>query len=194
MAPAFSYDIHPIVCVHREALCVGDSVVLHGSVLSTLLAQAVEMAIVVCTIGPRLEEKVANYFAQNEPLRGLLLDYIGIAALDSLTTEICKSMKLVASSRGYQASSPLNPGMSGLPLSDQWQLFQLAPTENIDVCLTSSGVMVPQKSISMVIGIGPEMPTWTQAENCNRCLMKSSCAYRLYNEQCANPQCEQIEI
>ncbi len=36
------------------------------------------------------EEKAAQLFHQNEPLRGLLLDGIGSAAVDSLAEEACQ--------------------------------------------------------------------------------------------------------
>jgi hypothetical protein len=43
-------------------------------------------------------------------LRGMLLDGIGSAAVDSLTEEACKLIADEASSRGYEASSPISPG------------------------------------------------------------------------------------
>ncbi len=57
------------------------------------------------------------------------------------------------------ASSPLSPGMPGFAILEQWQVFQLVSAEEIGVSLTSSGIMVPRKSVSMVIGIGPQMTT-----------------------------------
>jgi len=40
-----------------------------------------------------------------------------------------------ASSRGYQSSNPLNPGMPGFPISEQWQMLELVPAEEIGVSL-----------------------------------------------------------
>jgi len=84
-----------------------------------------------------------------------------------------------ALSRGYQASSPLSPGMPGFSISEQWQLFKLVPAEEIGVSLNPSGMMVPRKSTSMVIGVGMKMPTWTQAEVCDRCSLKRTCPYKV---------------
>ena len=86
-----------------------------------------ELAVAVCTIGPKLEKQVTDYLSRSEPLRGLLLDGIANAAVDSLTHETCKLIKSVASARDYQVSSPCSPGMPGFPITEQWPLFQLVP-------------------------------------------------------------------
>ena len=109
----------------------------------------------------------------------MLLDGIGSAAVDSLTQEVCKFMTGEASSRGYQVSSPISPGMPGLSITEQWQLLEMVPSGEIGVSLTSSGIMVPRKSASMVMGIGPQMTTWTRAEVCAHCSLKQTCPYKI---------------
>jgi len=47
------------------------------------------------------------------------------------------------------------------------------------VSLTSSGIMVPRKSASMVMGIGPKMTRWTEAEVCARCNLRETCHYKV---------------
>jgi hypothetical protein len=147
--------------------------------LPSVLPTAEELAVAVCTIGPGLENQASEYFKQGEPLRGMLLDGIGSAAVDSLTEEVCKFIAGEASSRGYEASSPISPGMPGLPLTEQWQLLSMVPAQDIGVSLTPTGMMVPRKSASMVIGMGPQMAKWTRAEVCARCHLKKTCPHRI---------------
>lgn len=180
LEPAIVYEIYPITEMSRRKLSLKGNGVVHGPLLPSLLPEAKELAAVVCTIGPKLEKQVTNYFNQDEPLQGVLLDGIGSAAVDSLTEEVCTFMTAEASSRGYQASSPVSPGMPGLPITEQWQLLKMVPAQKIGVSLTSSGTMVPRKSASMVIGIGPQMKTWTRAEVCGRCSLAKSCPYRIH--------------
>ncbi|GAI28657.1 unnamed protein product, partial [marine sediment metagenome] len=180
LEPAVAYETYSITAVKRSELWLGVKAALHGQLLPSVLAEAKELAAMVCTIGPKLEERVADCFGKNEPLRGLLLDGIGSAAVDTLSQEVCKFMAGEASSRGYQVSSPINPGMPGFPITEQRQMLKLVPAEEIGVSLTSSGVMVPRKSTSMVIGLGPQMTTWTQAEVCARCNLEKTCPYRIH--------------
>jgi len=176
---AVAYEIYSIIGMSHGQLSLKGNVVLTGSLLPSLLPEAKELAVVVCTIGPKLEKQVTEYTDRGEPLRGLLLDGIGSAAVDSLTREVCKFMMGEASSRGYEASSPISPGMPGLPITEQWQLLKMVPAREIGVGLTSSGIMVPRKSASMVMGIGPQMKRWTRAEVCAQCNLRKACPYRI---------------
>jgi len=179
LEPVMAYEIYSITEMSHRQLSLKGNAVVHGPLLSSLLPEAKELAAVVGTIGPKLEKQVTDYFNQNEPLRGVLLDGIGSAAVDSLTQEVCKFMAGEASSRGYQVSSPISPGMLGLPITEQWQLLKMVPAREIGVSLTYSGIMVPRKSASMVIGIGPRMTTWTRAEVCAHCSLRKTCPYRI---------------
>jgi hypothetical protein len=178
--PAVAYEIYPITGMSEGQLSLKGNVVVHSPLFPSLLPEAKELAAVVTTIGPRLEKQVTDYTSQGEPLRGLLLDGIGSAAVDSVTQEVCKLMAGEASSRGYEASRPFSPGMPcGLPISEQRQLLKMVPAREIGVSLTPAGVMVPRKSVSMVIGMGPQMKTWTRAEVCARCSLRKTCPYRI---------------
>jgi hypothetical protein len=179
LEPAIAYEILPIAEKDHGQLSLEGNIVVHGPLLPSLLPEAKELAVVVCTIGPQLEKQVTKYFDRNKPLDGLLLDGIGSAAVDSLIEEVCKFMTAKALSKGCQASSPISPGMPGLPIAEQWQLMKMVPAREIGVSLTSSGVMVPRKSASMVIGIGPQMRTWSRAEVCTHCGLRRTCPYRI---------------
>jgi len=177
LEPAVVYEFYTVTEARMDRLCLEGNRVLHSPLLSSVLSSAKELALAVCTIGLKLEREVTECFDRNEPLRGVLLDGIGTAAVDSLTREVCRFVRRKASSRDYQVSSLLSPGMDNFPISEQWPLFEMVPADEIGVSLTSSGVMVPRKSASMVIGIGPEMPSWTRADVCARCALRKTCRF-----------------
>jgi hypothetical protein len=177
---AIVYEFHIISRLSYEGVVLENGIVLNGSLFNSILKSAREIAAVVCTIGRRLEERVAYFSAQKDSLRALLLDGIGSAAADSLVQKVCDVMRHEASSIGYQASSRISPGTPGFPISEQWKLFQLVPGEQIGVHLSSSLLMIPRKSVSTIIGIGPNMPIWTEAERCNRCNLNKSCLYTVH--------------
>lgn len=176
--PAAVYELYTITAIANGGLSLDGKATLHGSLLSSVLVKAEKLAVVVYTIGPNLEKMVADCFQSKEPLRGLLLDGIGNAALDSVAAQACKYIAGLASSMGYRISSPLSPGMSGFPLAEQERLFELAPAGEIGVRLTLSGVMVPLKSTSMVIGMGAHMAAQGRVHACEYCNLKGVCLYR----------------
>ncbi len=179
LEPTIAYEIYPITETSYKKLSPGDITLWSILSLDSLLPDAREFAAIVGTIGSKLEKQVTEYNNQSEPLRGLLLDGIGSAAVDSLSQLACKFIAEEASARGYQVSSPISPGMPGLPITAQQQLLEMVSAKEIGVNLTSSGMMVPRKSASMVIGIGPQMPTWTRVEVCAHCSLNKTCHYKI---------------
>jgi hypothetical protein len=173
--PSMAYEIYPITAHQRPS---ESNISTHERLLSSVLAEALELAYVLCTIGPRLENKVTYYNKMGESLRGVLLDGIGNTAVDSLSQACCKFIAKEAASHGYQASSPICPGMPVFPIARQRELLEMVPAQEIGVSITSLGMLVPRKSASMVIGIGSQMPKWTRAESCSRCNLSQTCNYR----------------
>lgn len=179
LEPAVAYEYYKVTGMSPNQVSLEDDKAIQGPLLHTIFPEAKELAFVVCTIGPKLEKQVTNYSKSGETLRGMILDGIGSAAVDMLAPEACRIIASEVSSHGHQTSSPVSPGWPGLPLTEQWNLFELVNTQEIGVSLTASGIMVPRKSVSMVIGIGPRMATWTRAEVCARCSLRKTCPYRI---------------
>jgi len=148
-----------------------------GGLLPATFPGARELAVIVVSIGPGLEERVTELSQGGEALAATLLDGIGSAAVDQLAVEVCHGIAQEARTRGYGAGSPLSPGMPGLAITEQGNILKLAGAARIGVSLTASGVMVPRKSTSLVVALGPEMATWSQAEVCARCNLSESCPY-----------------
>jgi len=58
----------------------------------------------------------------------------------------------------------------------QKQIFTLLDTEKIGLKLTSSSLMIPRKSVSMVVGLGPEV--MKGAGTCAYCGLRETCRYQ----------------
>jgi hypothetical protein len=179
LEPAAAYEYYKVTGMSDSQILLEGDKAIHGPLIPAIFPEAKELTVLVGTIGPRLEKQATDYIKSGEALRGMILDGIGSAAVDSLIEEVCKFIAGEVSSRGYEISSPINPGMPGFPMTEQWNLLELVNTYEIGVSLTSSGILVPRKSTSMVMGIGPKMTTWTQAEVCARCSLRETCPYRI---------------
>ena len=175
--PTTAYETYRISRTEPEAVYLVSGTVVNGSLIPSTFPEARELIVAVCTIGLNLEKQVTAYSGEGETLRAMLLDGIGSAAVDILAQETCRFFSGEAAKRDLQASSPVNPGMPGLPITEQQNLLNLAQAGDIGVSLTSSGIMVPRKSTSMIIAVGPRMQTWTQEETCTRCNLRETCPY-----------------
>jgi len=176
---AAAYEYYPVTGMSGVQISLEGDKAVHGPALPALFLEAKELAVIICTIGPKLEKQASGYTKNGQALRGMLLDGIGSAAIDTLIPETLRIIAKEVSARGYEISSPVNPGMPGFAMTEQWNLVELAKTDEIGVILTKSGILVPRKSVSMVIGIGPRMTRWTQAEVCARCSLRETCPYKV---------------
>jgi hypothetical protein len=179
LEPAVAYEYYTVSGMNGSQISLEGNKAIQSPLLPAIFPEAKELAAVVVTIGPRLEKQVTDYTKNGQALRGMILDGIGSTAVDMLALETLKIIGDEVSSRGYEVSSPVNPGMPGFPLTEQWNLLGLVSADEVGVSLTHSGILVPRKSVSMVIGIGPKMTRWTQAEVCARCSLRESCHYKV---------------
>ena len=179
LEPAVAYEYYTVSSMNDSRISLDGDKAIDGPLLPTTFPEAKELAVILITIGPRLEKQVTDYSKNSAVLQGMILDGIGSTAVDMMAPEVFRRLTSEVSSRGYEISSPVNPGMPGFPLTEQWNLLRLVNADEIGVRLTASGVLVPRKSASMVMGIGPQMTRWTQAEVCARCSLRETCHYKV---------------
>jgi hypothetical protein len=174
-----AYEYYRVRSMDGSRISLEGDEVLHGPSLPAIFPEAKEFAVALSTIGPRLEKQVTDYSRNGGTMQGTILDGIGSAAVDKLVSGVLRLIATEVSSRGCQISSAVNLGMPGFPLTEQWHLSGPVNSDEIRVRLTASGVLVPRKPTSMVIGIGPQMRRWTQAEVCARCSLEETCHYKV---------------
>jgi hypothetical protein len=153
---------------------------LSGPLIAQQLARTQSIIAMVCTIGSDLDECVSSLF-KIDPMLGLALDGVGSAAVELLAIQACNYFEKKVNDDGYNTTIPLNPGMIGWPVDiGQPQLFSLLDSEEIHVSLTDSCMMVPNKSLSLVIGIGTDVAILGTA--CDYCSLNSTCRYQNHYE------------
>ncbi|HEX7620781.1 MAG TPA: hypothetical protein VF359_06230, partial [Anaerolineales bacterium] len=111
-----------------------------------------------------------------DPLLGIAFDGLGNAAVEILGQQVCRRIGERAEAAGLTTSTPLSPGEPEWPVEvGQPQIFALVDPSQVGIKLTSGGMMIPKKSISFVVGIGPEM---ARTDLCDLCSLRERCRYR----------------
>ncbi len=160
---------------YHDTILLENNQRLSGNLVSRHLGGAIQIAAVVCTIGEELDKKIKENTVSNA-LLALALDGVGNAAVEQLGQEVCRRIGENAHSIGMTTSTPLSPGEPEWPVEiGQPQIFALIDLSKIQVTITSGGMMMPKKSISFVVGIGPEM---SQTDPCHLCNLRERCRYR----------------
>jgi hypothetical protein len=131
----------------------------------------------ICTAGEALEERVRALFDARELPLAVMLDSVGSAAVESLAEYANDLLCQAALGAGLKVTNRVSPGYAGWDTAEQFKLFRLCPGEPIGVALNDACFMSPTKTISFLVGIGPEARVDHYFTQCRRCWMRD-CAYR----------------
>ena len=109
----------------------------------------------LCTVGQAFEDRVADLFNE-DPVSAVVLDEIGTRWVNELGRELHQYIRTAAREAGKQASPSYRPGIGRWSLDLQNQILSCLPAGEIGVGL-SNGMLIPQKSISMIIAVGTKL-------------------------------------
>jgi len=135
------------------------------------------VAAVVCTIGPALEARVAELWAARELPLAVMLDSVGSGAVESLAEYVNDLLCQEGLALGLRVTNRVSPGYGAWDVADQRRLFAFCPGAPIGVTLNEACFMTPEKSLTFIVGAGPEARVDHYFSQCARCWMRD-CAYR----------------
>jgi len=165
-----------------QIISLEDGNYLTGSLITEHLKGARAVVVVICSIGAKLE-KLASSTANNDMTYSFALDAAGSAAADRLGNQAHQYFDNLIKAREWKLSIPINPGMIGWPLlRGQTEIFHILQNINNEVRLSKLGLMTPLKSISLVLGIGPELQR--RGQPCDYCTFNGRCHYQ--DKACPN--------
>jgi hypothetical protein len=180
--PAAIYDWFDVRAVKDKEVYVAHSTeqnrkaVLHVGPKADLLSPAARVLISVGTIGPFLEQQVHELQIARNHLKAYLLDSTGVVALGAVGEAVRCLAEEKAAELGWGVSPSLSPGsLVGWPLQGQQDLCSLLPLDTIGVQLNSHSVLIPHKSASGLIGLGPGYDSGRVGSVCKYCALSKTC-------------------
>jgi len=174
--PKVAYEIYRSEGVEGEDLVLEGGRRLKLGPHADLAAPAEQVIVSLTTIGPAVEAEVRQLMGGSEPLRGYLLDCAGVVAVGRTGMHLRDMVEGMVKDKGWGVSPSLYPGSPmGWSVKGQRDLVALLPAAEIGVSLTSSCMLVPQKSSSGLVGIGPGYDQEKVGTLCHWCALAESC-------------------
>ena len=181
--PEISYEIIPIKEVSKGFIQLSSQQKIAAPIAAPIashhLKNASHLLVGVCTLGEQISKTISQLFHNSKRFNALLMEELTNHALFKLSSQIEKLADKEAAAMGLTASGPINPGDDGFELSSQQQILEFAGASAINVNISSTQMMLPQHSISVVHGLGKKMKKWTQSKNCESCSSKDRCRHRI---------------
>jgi hypothetical protein len=147
------------------------------NLLAEKLPKAVSYVMAICTIGDGLEN-LSTQFMSSDIALAIALDGMANAAIDRLVECVFHDLADEAESEGLGVSLPVSPGSHTWPLEiGQPLIFGALNPDPQLVRLTDHFLMLPRKSSSFILGVGPQVKR--HGKTCDYCGMVEACRYRI---------------
>lgn len=104
------------------------------------------------TLGMAVEQH-RRAAAVSSSVKALILDAMGSAGIEAYCNYLC--LEIAARYPGYKPRPRFSPGYGDLPLSVQKQLLHVLDAQRkIGIAMTEGMLMIPQKSVTAIMGLG----------------------------------------
>lgn len=161
----------------HNGIVIGTNTRLSGQTVDRAFRPADQLLTAVITIGPEPEKEISRQFTQ-DPAYALAMDIAASQFVDLMGNILCQAAEQYAEITGERTGVPVSPGerdwdvLVGQPL-----IFSLFQEINLPVSLNASGMMTPQKSMTMIIPMGKNLTE--SGKPCDFCSMNETCKFRV---------------
>ena len=162
-----SYSVVPLDVPASGMLCAGGEWFDAPRMLPET-GELTALAFGVCTLGPIIEERIKALFSEKRASLALGLDEMANRLLLEGSCRMYERLLSDASKRGLCVSGELRPGDPGLALESQRAAVRLAHGQEVGVSVNQNFVLSPVKSITVVYGLGRDLPPakWSRCDEC----------------------------
>lgn len=128
-----------------------------GHIIQRQLRGSEAYALFICTCGTRYEAYQQQLQQQGDMVRVFIADALGTVIAEKTADQMEIALQESIHKLGWHHTNRFSPGYCGWHVSEQQQLFPLFSGHTCGVRLTPSSLMLPIKSVSGIIGLGPDV-------------------------------------
>lgn len=139
-----------------ERLVLGDAEFAPGRIIVHRLRKGIRFAVLVASVGEAMDDWLHALRGGSDVVEAFVADAWGSVTAEAVVAYGLERLAQLASHEGLRITNSYSPGYCGWDVAEQHKLFALLPPAFCGVTLCASGLMLPIKSVSAVVGIGPE--------------------------------------
>ncbi len=181
VSPRYTYRIFPLHPEPDGILCEGSALRLTGADIRAHLDGCSHAVLLCVTLSGGADAEIRRALAE-EITAGTLTD----AMASALTEQICDlaEAEILAAVPEKSATWRFSPGYGDFPLAVQADFLRtLDAQKRIGVCVSESGLLLPRKSVTAVIGLS-DIPLRRSRRGCAACNLSNTCPYRAKGDHC----------
>ncbi len=129
-----------------------------GKIIARQLKGSRRFAFFVATAGVEFGRFQERLMSDGDMVKVFIADAIGSVLAEKTADRMEEALEELLASYGWKHTNRFSPGYCGWHVREQHSLFSTFPVEHpCGVRLTDSALMLPIKSVSGVIGLGPSV-------------------------------------
>ncbi len=145
-----------------------------GNDIRRLLEDSEEAILLAATLGVQSERLLLRYQARSSG-DALIMDAVLSAAIEAVCDEQERRLRKKCLETGRYLTDRFSPGYGDMPLEQSREICTVLQTDkNIGLTVSHSGIMIPRKSVTAIIGIS-KRPQARRPSSCAGCSMRETC-------------------
>lgn len=142
-----------------------------------MLSGCHEAVLLAATLGAGSERMLLREQARGAS-RALLLDAVLSAGIEAVCDGIEARLREECEAQGLFLTDRFSPGYGDMPLEQTKEILGVLDAQKrIGLTVTATGLMMPRKSVTAVMGVS-ETPVERRPSGCEGCAARETCAMR----------------
>ena len=155
----------------------GTSMTPKGNDVRAILAPCREAVLLAATLGAESERLLLRMQAK-DAAQALLLDAVLSAAIEAVLDAREEALRGELAAQGRYLTDRFSPGYGDMPLAQTREICEVLSAQRaIGLTVSASGVMIPRKSVTAVMGVSA-VPVARRPSGCEGCAARETCALR----------------
>lgn len=169
--------------IDNQFVLTGSRFAPQGSDIRKMLAPCRQAVLLAATLGAESERMLLRQQARSSE-SALLLDAVLSAAIEAVCDEQENALREALRRDGLYLSDRFSPGYGDMPIGQTGEICAVLDTgRSIGLTVSSSGIMMPRKSVTAIMGIS-DQPVKRRVSACDTCSARERCNMRRNEETC----------
>lgn len=143
-----------LVKVSNQETCIKRGLAWTSQDLARFLQGCQQIFLVAVTVGPAIIKQRDSLFQNNNSAHSVIYDAVGSEMVEATADWLQNYLRLQVSRRRQTLTKfRYSPGYGDFGLENQKEIYSSLNLDQMGLELTNSGILVPEKSITAIIGI-----------------------------------------
>lgn len=180
--PRLVYALVPVS--FEEGRVKAGTLALEGNDIAGLLKESEQAVLLAATVGTQVSSYILKMQVKDMG-SAMIMDACASAAIENICNNFEEDIRKQAQEKGLFLTDRFSPGYGDLPLSLQKDFCTMLNTSRrIGLTVSDNFLMVPQKSVTAIMGIA-KTPQPERKRGCEVCSMFKTCAFRKQGRTCS---------